>query len=661
MTSPLASLLPPPRAVFYYPASGNGQAGMQPLAGGFVYTYVPGGTTPKTTWQDAGETTPNTNPIVLDAAGSCLLYGSGQYQITVTDPLGNAVPGYSGLTVDSLSLLASGSSGVIATIAALRAATTSALPQTQVYVQGYYTTNDDGQGTFLVGPNAADNGGTVINDASGRSWYRDTQGLDYSVKWFGAKGDGATNDVTSFQLCDTAAAAAGVGVYLPGSPTAYIFDPVALTNEGCVSGSAHFWHGAGKSASVIAAQNGGVWSNTASCLLQFSSVTDLVINGIGFDMTNASLTAGTGSPGNLYFHVALINCNNPLIEDNAFTGIQGHNLALATNGGSNITIIKNYFNMPNPAIGTTQDSAAINISNTSGTVGPYTITDNVLEGTQIFSVASDGYIAGNYISGWGQGGGICCGPAVTCQRQIIVDNKIQNSQKQLDLNGVILCGIENWSSYTIISGNFCGGCGGHGIQSAGLNVMLDGNVCLDNGQFPGTGGNITSGICLTQGGGTPPVYFSSDCVISDNVCCDFQTTPTQQYGIIESTPTPGYYTANNGFYDNYMTGNAVAPILLAGSPVFFRGPQIAVSYFAVGAFTVANGASYNFTVSVPDAKLGDIAKVAHNQNILGLVATAYVSAANTVIAVFSNLTGASVTIGAGALNVLVEKPSNYTA
>ena len=69
-----------------------------PYAGGTVYTYVPGGTTPAMTWQDAGEATPNANPIVLDANGSCLLYGAANYQITVTDSLGNQVPAYSGLT-----------------------------------------------------------------------------------------------------------------------------------------------------------------------------------------------------------------------------------------------------------------------------------------------------------------------------------------------------------------------------------------------------------------------------------------------------------------------------------------------------------------------------------------------------------------------------------
>jgi len=89
-----ATLLPFPRAVFY-DANGN------PLAAGFVWTYVPNTTTPKTSWQDAGESIPNQNPILLDANGSCLLYGAGQYTLAVLDAIGNQVPAYSGLTTDA--------------------------------------------------------------------------------------------------------------------------------------------------------------------------------------------------------------------------------------------------------------------------------------------------------------------------------------------------------------------------------------------------------------------------------------------------------------------------------------------------------------------------------------------------------------------------------
>ena len=212
----IATLLPMPRAVFY-------DALGKPLAGGFVYTYVPGGTTPAMTWQDAGEATPNENPIRLDANGSCLLYGAANYQITVTDSLGNQVPAYSGLTAADTALAAM--VPAVPTIAALQAETSSTLPQSQCYVLGYTSAADGGEGPFIVGTTAAANGGTIINDASGRSWHRDTGSQIYSAKWFGAVGNGTTNDSSAIQAALTASGVAGGGiVYLPPTGAAYLLN-----------------------------------------------------------------------------------------------------------------------------------------------------------------------------------------------------------------------------------------------------------------------------------------------------------------------------------------------------------------------------------------------------------------------------------------------------
>lgn len=57
-----ASLSPNPK---FTATDGNGN----PRTGAYLYTYETGTTTPKTTWTDATEATPNTNPIVLDSNG----------------------------------------------------------------------------------------------------------------------------------------------------------------------------------------------------------------------------------------------------------------------------------------------------------------------------------------------------------------------------------------------------------------------------------------------------------------------------------------------------------------------------------------------------------------------------------------------------------------
>lgn len=60
-----------------------------PLAGGSVFFYVPGTTTPKTTWVDSGFTVANVNPIILDQAGRATIWGQGAYRQVVVDQFGN--------------------------------------------------------------------------------------------------------------------------------------------------------------------------------------------------------------------------------------------------------------------------------------------------------------------------------------------------------------------------------------------------------------------------------------------------------------------------------------------------------------------------------------------------------------------------------------------
>lgn len=79
-----ASILPNAKTTFL---DSNGH----PLTAGQVFFYIPGTTTPKTTWQDAAETIPNTNPVILDGAGRALILGSGSYRQRVTDKNGNLI------------------------------------------------------------------------------------------------------------------------------------------------------------------------------------------------------------------------------------------------------------------------------------------------------------------------------------------------------------------------------------------------------------------------------------------------------------------------------------------------------------------------------------------------------------------------------------------
>jgi len=54
-----------------------------PLAGGLIYTYTAGTTTPKATYTDYSEVTPAANPVVLDSAGRAAIWIVGSYRIDV--------------------------------------------------------------------------------------------------------------------------------------------------------------------------------------------------------------------------------------------------------------------------------------------------------------------------------------------------------------------------------------------------------------------------------------------------------------------------------------------------------------------------------------------------------------------------------------------------
>lgn len=72
----MAVLLTPPYLQFF---DDDGA----PLAGGKVYTYSAGTTTPKATYTNSSETTPLSNPVILDSAGRATIWITGSYFIEV--------------------------------------------------------------------------------------------------------------------------------------------------------------------------------------------------------------------------------------------------------------------------------------------------------------------------------------------------------------------------------------------------------------------------------------------------------------------------------------------------------------------------------------------------------------------------------------------------
>lgn len=87
-----ASILPPAQTTF---VDKNGK----PLTSGTVEFFIPGTTTRKMTWRDAGQTIPNANPLTLDGSGRAIILGDGSYRQVLKDRNGNVVwDGYTAST-----------------------------------------------------------------------------------------------------------------------------------------------------------------------------------------------------------------------------------------------------------------------------------------------------------------------------------------------------------------------------------------------------------------------------------------------------------------------------------------------------------------------------------------------------------------------------------
>lgn len=87
----MANVAPPGLATFTYPASvlisGTPTVVQLPAAGYRLFTYDAGTSTPRTTWSDSGETTPNANPIILDVNGQAQIFYRGNYKLELRQPV----------------------------------------------------------------------------------------------------------------------------------------------------------------------------------------------------------------------------------------------------------------------------------------------------------------------------------------------------------------------------------------------------------------------------------------------------------------------------------------------------------------------------------------------------------------------------------------------
>lgn len=266
-----------------------------PLVGGKVYFYAPGTETPKATYQDQALTIANTNPVVLDARGQAIIWGSGTYRQVVVDAFGvqiwdqivaanvsdSDLSGTNGAALiglpdgttlaDSLTL---NLNRVVDSIASLRVINHTFYAR--AFVTGYYAPHDGGGGSYQYDPadtSSLDNGGTIIVANDGGRWKLQATGV-ISVKQFGAKGDGTTDDTTTVQTAiDNGARYFPAGTYYVGKITL----PSNIEPYGDGTGD-----------TIIKLKNG-----TNDHLLYAESQSKIVLSGLTLDGNKANQTSGS--------------------------------------------------------------------------------------------------------------------------------------------------------------------------------------------------------------------------------------------------------------------------------------------------------------------------------------------------------------------------------
>ena len=264
----------------------------KPLAGGKVYTYEANTTTAKTTYKDPYGLTPNTNPIILDAAGEADIYLDGTYRIRITDRndvlvndvakigswfsdnLQDTLDNISGAMDDAIKPALQNLDNAINTAAAAAAgangwddmliAVSENVNQRQindglesiaqllsiekprngmrVYVKSYRPGLNKGGGTFVYDSTKAtiNDGGMVIN-----GWVRQVTNTYLNVVNFGALGDGVTNDFDAFKRIENYMIAnkalKNFAIHLPTPDSFYSVNGQSFksgqgfTNQSCIS------------------------------------------------------------------------------------------------------------------------------------------------------------------------------------------------------------------------------------------------------------------------------------------------------------------------------------------------------------------------------------------------------------------------------------------
>lgn len=181
--------------------------------------------------------------------------------------------------------LIGGNAQIVGSVTALRALLKTS-PSKYAATTGYYANGDGGDGLYyldVADTTSADNGGTIIVASDGGRWKLQL-GNPVTVRQFGAKGDGATDDTAAIQACLNYVIANNKSVYFPAGT--YIVSGLTYS-----SSSAHSEiYGDGSGATII--RNN---INTSPVIIFNGSPNQINVCGINFSGNGSVRSWGNGN------------------------------------------------------------------------------------------------------------------------------------------------------------------------------------------------------------------------------------------------------------------------------------------------------------------------------------------------------------------------------
>ncbi len=263
-----------------------------PLVGGRVYHYYVGTNTPKDTYQDSGQTIPNTNPIILDARGEASIYGSGPYRQVLTTFFGVTI--WDQVILDPSSIVGGNLDAFKADLA---------------------NSTDPLKGAGLVGfSNSA-----VYADGTVGAGIREINAkIGVIVTDYGAKGDGVTDDTDSIKAAITAAGVGGDVIFPEGT---------YLITDKLTSLTSQRWLGRGGQRATTLKKGANIDMVEVGTL---STILDINLDGVGATYTGKGFRIVSG------FSQTITRCRA--------VNMGGEPLYFDSNagGGANVTVFEGY-------------------------------------------------------------------------------------------------------------------------------------------------------------------------------------------------------------------------------------------------------------------------------------------------------------------------------